>query len=139
MNASITIHMQDMPAEKCASVKLHAVEVSAAARLACVRSAADAARLFQAQSREALQAAWKQWVEEHGAPARGCSARVRAAPHTPDAGMRRCNAVAATGNIPAGNTPDVKDWTTRKAKATKCGRLPQAAAAPHRGAQRTHP
>ena len=27
MNASIMIHMQDMPAEKCATVKLHVVTV----------------------------------------------------------------------------------------------------------------
>jgi hypothetical protein len=29
MNASIMIHMQDIPAEKCASVKLHAMAVRA--------------------------------------------------------------------------------------------------------------
>ena len=29
-------------------------------------------------------------------------------------------AVAASGNIPAGNTPEVKDWTTRKTRQSKC-------------------
>jgi len=31
-------------------------------------------------------------------------------------------AVAASGSIPAGNTPEVKDWTTRKTRQSKCGR-----------------
>lgn len=32
-------------------------------------------------------------------------------------------AVEASGSIPAGNTPEVKDWTTRKNRQTKCERL----------------
>jgi len=43
-------------------------------------------------SRDALQAVWRSWVEE---------------------------AVATYGAVPVGNTPDCKDWTTRKAKVGK--------------------
>ena len=79
MNASIMIHMQDMPAEKCASVKLHVVEVRSCERrlrgacmltLCVLTPSAMVSCASQAQTRDALQGAWKQWVEEHGA----CSA-----------------------------------------------------------------
>jgi hypothetical protein len=43
-------------------------------------------------SRDALQAVWRSWVEE---------------------------AVATHGSVPVGNTPDCKDWTTRKARTGK--------------------
>ncbi len=46
MSASLTIHMQDLPAEQCATAKMHALP---------------------GEGRDALQAAWKQWVQEHGA------------------------------------------------------------------------
>jgi hypothetical protein len=76
MNASIMIHMQDIPAEKCASVKLHAMAVRATRRAAHVlstrlreltRACGTRLQAAQAQSREALQGAWKQWVEEYSA------------------------------------------------------------------------
>jgi len=125
MNASIMIHMQDMPAEKCASVKLHVVEVRS-----CVRRLHEALALTtsgavscasQAQTRDALQGAWKQWVEEHGAcgACLGCAV-CRDAQTSLSRSRVHGAAVAASGSIPAGNTPEVKDWTTRKTRQSKC-------------------
>ena len=125
MNASIMIHMQDMPAEKCASVKLHVVEVRS-----CVRRLHEALALTtsgavscasQAQTRDALQGAWKQWVEEHGAcgACLGCAV-CRDAQTSSSRSRVHGAAVAASGSIPAGNTPEVKDWTTRKTRQSKC-------------------